>query len=451
MREILIVGGGYAGFYAAWGLEKRLSTAEARITVVDPRPYMTYQPFLPEVTAGSVEARHAAVSLRRHLRRARLIAGTVTAIRHADRTITVRPAEGADYELRYDTLVVTAGAVNRTFPIPGLAQHAIGLKHVEEAVAIRDRLMTAFDQAASLPPGAERRRLLTVTFVGGGFSGVESFGELLSLATAMLKSYPELTSDELSFHLVEARGRILPEVGDKPGAWVVRSLERRGAHVHLDTQIRSLADGHVVLSDGEEFDSALVVWTAGNASNPVVHNHSDLPIDERGLLVVRPDLRVGTDSELVPDAWAAGDDAAVPDLASTVPGAHTVPNAQHAVRQGRRLAKNIVADLRGGRTKNYRHSSLGVVATLGLGRGIFQYKRIVIKGLPAWLMHRGYHVLAVPSWERKIRVLTVWLTAAVFGRDLVSLASVQHPRDAFVTSGDPQRPGESPTSGRTAA
>ncbi|MFE2605717.1 NAD(P)/FAD-dependent oxidoreductase [Streptomyces mirabilis] len=451
MREIVIVGGGYAGFYAAWGLEKRLGTAEARITVVDPRPYMTYQPFLPEVTAGSVEARHAAVSLRRHLRRARLIAGTVTAIRHADRTITVRPANGADYELRYDTIVVTAGAVTRTFPIPGLAQHAIGLKHVEEAVAIRDRLMTAFDQAASLPPGAERRRLLTVTFVGGGFSGVEGFGELLSLATAMLKSYPELSSDELSFHLVEARGRILPEVGDKPGAWVVRSLERRGAHVHLNTQIHSLADGHVVLSNGEEFDSALVVWTAGNASNPVVHNHSDLPIDERGLLVVRPDLRVGTDSELVADAWAAGDDAAVPDLASTVPGAHTVPNAQHAVRQGRLLAKNIVADLRGRRIKNYRHSSLGVVATLGLGRGIFQYKRIVIKGLPAWLMHRGYHVLAVPSWERKIRVLTVWLTAAVFGRDLVSLASVQHPRDAFVTSGDPQRPGESPTSGRRAA
>ncbi|MER6081040.1 FAD-dependent oxidoreductase [Streptomyces sp. NPDC001833] len=451
MREIVIVGGGYAGFYAAWGLEKRLSAAEARVTVVDPRPYMTYQPFLPEVTAGSVEARHAAVSLRRHLRRARLIAGTVTAIRHADRTVTVRPADGAEYELRYDTLVVTAGAVTRTFPIPGLAQHAIGLKHVEEAVAIRDRLMTAFDQAASLPPGAERRRLLTVTFVGGGFSGVEGFGELLSLATAMLKSYPELSADELSFHLVEARGRILPEVGDKPGAWVVRSLERRGAHVHLDTQIRSLADGRVVLSDGEEFDSALVVWTAGNASNPVVHNHSDLPIDERGLLVVRPDLRVGTGSEPVPDAWAAGDDAAVPDLASTVPGAHTVPNAQHAVRQGRRLAKNIVADLRGRRIKNYRHSSLGVVATLGLGRGIFQYKRIVIKGLPAWLMHRGYHVLAVPSWERKIRVLTVWLTAAVFGRDLVSLASVQHPRDAFVTSGDPQRAGESPTSGRTAA
>jgi NADH dehydrogenase len=122
-----------------------------------------------------------------------------------------------------------------------------------------------------------------------------------------------------------------------------------------------------------------------------------------------------------------------------VPGAHTVPNAQHAVRQAKRLAKNIVASLRGGRIRPYRHDSLGAVATLGLGRGIFQYKRIVIKGLPAWLMHRGYHVLAVPTWERKVRVLVIWLTATLFGRDIVSLLSVQHPRDAFITGGDPER------------
>ncbi|WP_351231554.1 FAD-dependent oxidoreductase [Streptomyces sp. NPDC002133] len=451
MREILIVGGGHAGFYTAWGLEKALRTDEARVTIVDPRPYMTYQPFLPEVTAGSIEARHAAVSMRRHLRSTRLIAGTVTEIRNADRTVTVRPVNGADYELRYDILVVTAGAVTRTFPIPGLAQQAIGLKHVEEAVAIRDRLLTAFDQAASLPPGAERQKLLTVTFVGGGFSGVEGFGELLSLAAAMLKSYPELKFEGLSFHLVEARNRILPEVSDKPGAWVARSLERRGAHVHLNSQLISAEDGHVVLSSGEAFDSALIVWTAGNASNPVVHNHTDLPVDERGLLVARADLRVGTDSDPVPDVWAAGDDAAVPDLASPGAGARTVPNAQHAVRQGKRLAKNITASLRGGKVRDYRHSGLGVVATLGLGRGIFQYKGIVIKGFPAWLMHRGYHVLAVPTWERKVRVLTVWLTAALFGRDLVSLAAVQHPRDAFVTSGNPWRPDKTRVNDHTAA
>ncbi|AZM48388.1 NADH dehydrogenase FAD-containing subunit [Streptomyces sp. WAC 06738] len=438
MREIVIVGGGYAGFYTAWRLQKKLRKGEARVTIVDPRPYMTYQPFLPEVTAGSIEARHAAVSLRRHLRGTRVIAGTVTEIHHADHTVTVRPEHDEDYPLSYDILVVTAGAVTRTFPIPGIAEHAIGLKHVEEAVAIRDRLLTAFDRAASLPPGPQRRALLTFTFVGGGFSGVEGFGELLSLAKATLRSYPELSADELSFHLVEARGRILPEVTDKPGAWVVRSLEKRGARVHLNTQVESAKDGHLVLSDGEEFDSALIVWTAGNASNPVVHNHTDLPVDARGLLLTRADLRVGTDSEPLADVWAAGDDAAIPDLASHAPGALTMPNAQHAVRQGKRLAKNIVAGLRGRSARPYRHGSLGAVATLGMGRGIFQYKRIVIKGFPAWLMHRGYHVLAVPTWERKIRVLAVWLTAALFGRDIVSLQSVQHPRDAFVTGSDPE-------------
>ncbi|MGY1549032.1 NAD(P)/FAD-dependent oxidoreductase [Streptomyces sp. MN6] len=451
MREIVIVGGGYAGFYTAWGLEKKLRRGEARVTVVDPRPYMTYQPFLPEVAAGSVEARHAAVSLRRHLRRTQLIAGRVTDIRHADRTVTVQPADGPERTLSYDILVVTAGAVTRTFPVPGVAEEAIGLKHVEEAVAVRDRLLTALDQAAALPPGPERRKLLTVTFVGGGFSGVEGFGELLSLGTALLKRYPELSFEKLSFHLVEARDRILPEVSDGPGAWVVRSLRRRGAQVHLGTRLVSARGGHVVLSSGEEFDSGLIVWTAGNASNPVVRNHTDLPVDDRGLLMVRADLRVGTGSEPMPDVWAAGDDASVPDLASPVPGARTVPNAQHAVRQGRLLARNIVASLRGGRLRDYRHSSLGVVATLGLGRGIFQYKGIVVKGLPAWLMHRGYHVLAIPTWERKVRVLAIWLTAAVFGRDLVSLASVQHPRDAFVTGDRSQYPVELPVSGSEAA
>ncbi|MFG3142123.1 NAD(P)/FAD-dependent oxidoreductase [Streptomyces sp. NPDC048211] len=439
MREILIVGGGYAGFYAAWGLEKKLGRGEARVTVVDPRPYMTYQPFLPEVLAGSVEARHAAVSLRRHLHRTRLIAGTVTEIRNSARTVTVRPETGPDYELAYDILVVTAGAVTRTFPIPGISEEAFGLKHVEEAVAIRDRLLASFDVAATLPRGPERSRLLTVTFVGGGFSGVEGFGELLSLATVLLKHYPELDAAELSFHLVEARGRILPEVSDEPGAWVVRALEKRGARVHLNTQMVSAAGGHVVLSNGEELDSGLIVWAAGNASNPIIHNHTDLPVDERGLLVVRADLRVGTESETVADVWAAGDDASVPDLAVGRPGAHTVPNAQHAVRQGKLLAKNILAALRGRPTRDYVHHSLGVVATLGLGRGIFQYKRLVIKGFPAWLMHRGYHVLAVPTWERKVRVLAVWITAAFYGRDIVSLAAVQRPREAFVTKGNPRR------------
>lgn len=437
MKNILIVGGGYAGFYTAWNLEKRLRDKQARITLVEPRPYMTYQPFLPEVLAGSVEARHVAVSLRSHLRRTTVIPGRVTSISHAEKHVLVEMPDGSSQRRDYDIIVVTAGAVSRVFPIDGISEHAIGLKTVEEAVAVRDQLLTAFEAAAALPPGPERRRLLTATVVGGGFSGVEAFGEMLALASSLLKSYPELRFSELSFHLVEANERILPEVTDEPGRWVVEHLTQRGGIVHLNTQLVSATGGEVRLSTGERYASNILVWAAGNASNPVVASHTDLPIDARGLLITRPDLRIGTADRIIEDAWAAGDNAAIPDLTSPIAGARTVPNAQHAVRQGRLLAKNIAAALRGELPREYAHHSLGVVATLGLGHGVFQYKGIVIKGLLAWLMHRGYHVLAVPTWERKSRVLALWVVAFLFGRDIVSLQSVQQPRGAFLEAVPP--------------
>jgi len=431
MRRIVIVGGGYAGFYTAWNLEKRLRHGEAEVVVIDPLPYMTYQPFLPEVMAGSVEPRHALVSLRRHLHHTELLSARVTRIDHARKTVTVQPAVGDDYDLDYDIVVVTAGAVTRTFPIPGVQSEAIGLKTIEEAVAVRDRLLANFDRAAALEPGPERRRLLTATFVGGGFAGVEGFGELLSLASALLDSYPELGFDELDFRLVEAQGRILPEVSEKTGRWVVDSLEDRGGRVHLNTQLVSALDGHVVLSTGEEFDSDLIVWTAGTAANPVVARHTDLPVDDRGRLVVGADLRVREAGEIVVDAWGAGDNAAVPDVSRNAARSTTVPNAQHAVRQGKRLAKNLAANLRGELPRDYVHANLGVVATLGLYTGVFQSGPFVVKGFIAWIMHRGYHVLAVPTWERKVRVLAAWLLSFVLGRDIVSLEQTQHPRDAF--------------------
>jgi NADH:quinone reductase (non-electrogenic) len=438
LKRIVIVGGGYAGFYTAWRLEKRLRRGEAAVTVVDHTPYMTYQPFLPEVAAGSIEARHAIVPLRRHLRRTRLVNGRATRIDHAEHTVHVRLADGSETAFEYDEVVVTAGAVTRVFPVPGVRDAAIGMKHIEEAVAIRDAVLTAFDEAASLPPGPERQRRLTVTFIGGGFAGVEGFGEVFSLARALVRKHPEITVDELDFHLVDASDRILPEVTRPAGDRVRRHLERRGASVHLATTVTSAVDGRVQLSTGETFDSGLVVWTAGIAANPVVSSHTDLPINERGLVVVRADLRVGTPEQPVEHAWAAGDDAAVPDLSLGV-GAYTVPNAQHAVRQGKRLAKNLLAVLRGREPKPYRHRSLGVIATLGLGEGIFQSGPITFTGLPAWLVHRGYHVLAMPTWERKLRVATGWLGALVLGRDIATLQSVQHPRDAFREDADHRR------------
>ncbi|MDH2445428.1 FAD-dependent oxidoreductase [Amnibacterium sp. CER49] len=440
MPRILIVGGGYAGFYTAWKLEKWLRKDEAEIVVVDPLPYLTYQPFLPEVVGGSVEARHAVVNQRKHLKRAKVITAKVTGIDHAARTATITPEVGEPWQLEYDQIVVTAGSVSRTFPIPGVADLAYGLKTIEEAVAIRDRILTNFDKAANLPPGPERERLLTFVVVGGGFAGIEVFGEMRSLASYLLRYYPQLTFDDTRFHLIEAMGRIMPEVSLPTSHWVLKNYAQRGAEVHLDTQLKSAEGGRIELSTGESFETDVIVWTAGVMASPMLKN-TDLPIEERGRLRVKPDLRVVTaEGEVVPDAWGAGDVAAVPDLTGKGVGGMCVPNAQHAVRQGKLLAQNIAAALRGEGVKDYYHASLGAVAGLGLYEGAFQSGRIAIKGFPAWVMHRGYHGLAIPTWERKLRVIANWVLNFVLGRDIVSLQAVQQPRVAFETYASRPRP-----------
>ena len=431
MPKILIVGGGYAGFYTAWKLEKLLRKGEAEVTIVDPLPYMTYQPFLPEVAAGSIEPRHAVVAHRRHLSKTNVVTAKVTYIDHAKKTATIQPPIGDAYEFEYDIVVVTAGAVSRTFPIPGVADQAIGLKTIEEAVAIRDRVLTNFDKAATLPAGPERDRLLTFVVVGGGFAGIEVFAELRSFASALLKNYPQIAFEDTHFHLIEAMGRIMPEVSLPTSHWVIKNLAQRGAEIHLDTQLASAVDGVIELSTGEKFETDLIVWTAGVMANPTIVRHTDLPIEERGRLRVRADLRVGSEDEIIKDAWGAGDVSAVPDLTGGGVGGFCVPNAQHAVRQGKLLAKNIIADLRGELPRQYFHKNLGAVAGLGLGTGVFQSGKLAIKGLPAWFAHRGYHGLAMPSWERKWRVLWGWWNNFWLGRDIVSLAATQHPRAVF--------------------
>lgn len=431
MPRILIVGGGYAGFYTALKLEKHLRRGEAEVVMVDPLPYMTYQPFLPEVAAGSIEPRHAVVSHRRHLKRTTVITARVTGINHAAKTATITPEIGEPYELDYDHVVVTAGSVSRTFPIPGVADQAIGMKSIEEAVAVRDRLIDNFHRAALLPAGPERDRLLTVVVVGGGFAGIETFAELRSLASSLLEQYPGLTIDDTQFHLIEAMGRIMPEVSLKTSHWVLKNLAQRAATVHLDTQLTSAVDGRIELSTGETFESDLIIWTAGVMANPVVRN-TDLPVEERGRLRAQAELRVIDETgAVVEGAWAAGDVAAVPDLTGGGVGGFCVPNAQHAVRQGKQLAKNLAAALRGEAPKQYIHQNLGAVAGLGLWVGVYQWRNLAIKGWIAWIMHRGYHGLAVPMWERKLRVFSGWIGHFFLGRDMVSLAARETPKAYF--------------------
>jgi NADH dehydrogenase len=236
----------------------------------------------------------------------------------------------------------------------------------------------------------------------------------------------------VKFHLIEAMGRIMPEVSQKTSEWVLSDLDRRGAKVHLNTQLVSAADGVIELSTGEKFESDVIVWTAGVMASPFVKN-TDLPLDERGRVTALPTLQVAKEGVVVDSAWTAGDVSAVPDLSGGGVGGFCVPNAQHAVRQAKLLAANIVANLREEGVTEYNHKNLGAVAGLGLYNGVFQSGNIVLKGFLAWCAHRVYHGLAMPMFERKHRVIVGWVNNFIFKRDIVSVSATKDPRLAFET------------------
>ncbi len=425
--RILIVGGGYVGLYTALRLQRKLSRGAAEIIVVDPQSHMTYQPFLPEAAAGSIEPRHVVVALRPVLKHCTVVTGAVTRIQHKAHKATVQPPAGPAYDIPYDIVVVAPGSVARTLPIPGLAERGIGFKNVGEAIYLRNQVLSQLDAAASTIDPAIRRRALTFTFVGGGYAGIEAFAELEDMASyAVKKYYPQLRADEMRWVLVEASSRILPEVSLVLAAYTVDQLLHRGMEVRLNTRLESMVEGHVVLNDGDAYDCDTVVWTAGVKPNPLLRN-TDLRLDSKGRIDCEASLRVRGQT----DAWSAGDCAAVPDLTVSDLGARTAPSAQHAVRQAKVLADNIISVLRGGAPSPYLHKNAGSVASLGLYKGVAQIYGVKLKGIIAWFLHRTYHVSRVPTLNRKIRVLADWTLALFFRREVTSLGQIQDPRREF--------------------
>ncbi|MET9867811.1 NAD(P)/FAD-dependent oxidoreductase [Streptomyces sp. NPDC006386] len=433
--RILVVGGGYVGMYTALRLQRRLKRelqrGEVEITVVTPDPYMTYQPFLPEAAAGAISPRHVVVPLRRVLDRCHIVIGEATAVDHVQRIATITTLateeEGTGGQrLPYDQLVLAPGSVSRTLPVPGLADHGIGFKTVEEAIGLRNHVIEQMDIASSTRDPAIRDAALTFVFVGGGFAGVEALGELEDMARYAARYYHNVQPEDMKWILVEASDRILPEVGEEMGRYTVTELRRRNIDVRLRTRLESCADRVAVLSDGARFPTRTVVWTAGVKPHPVLAA-TDLPRNDRGRLRCTPELSI----EGTTRAWAAGDAAAVPDVTAGEPGRECAPNAQHAVRQARVLADNIVHTLRGEPLETYGHAYAGSVASLGLHKGVAHVYGRKLKGYPAWFMHRAYHLSRVPTFNRKARVLAEWALAGLFKREIVSLGSLEHPRAEF--------------------
>ncbi len=425
-KRVLIVGGGYVGLYAALRMQRDLARAGHRLTLVNQENFMQYQPFLPEVASGNIEPRHVVVPLRQVLRKTTIVVGEVERIDHDARVAFVRTPNGESLEIPYDVLVLGAGSRSRVLPVPGLADRAVGFKTVAEAIFLRNQVLSRLDAASEEPDEKRRAAALAFVFVGAGYAGVEAMAELEDLARSALRYYPDLAQSELRWVLVEATSRILPELGERLAKYVRRHLASRGIEVLTTTTLESAGDGLIRLSNGMTFPADTLVWTAGVKPEPL-GSSSGFPVDDKGRVVVDEFLRVSG----LEDAWAAGDNAAVPDLST---GGISPPTAQHALRQAKRLGGNVLASLEGRPLEPFRWRNLGQLCSLGRYKGAATVMGLRIKGFPAWFLHRSYHLLMMPTLNRRVRIVMDWTVGLVFPRDVVQLGSLSRPRDAFRTA-----------------
>jgi NADH dehydrogenase len=421
-KRILVVGAGFGGLYAAMGLRRAVEHGH-RVTVVNPENFMQYQPFLPEVASGTIDPRAVVVPLRRVLRHCEVVIGEVERVDHDERTARVRLADGRRVATRYDVVVLAPGSWARVLPIPGLAEHGVGFKTVQEAIWLRNHVLSRLDVAAAPDDPKRRRAAMTFVFVGGGYAGVEALGELEDLARDALESYPGLRPDQMRWTLVEAAGSILPEIDSGLAEYALERLRARGIEVLLHTLLESAEGGTLRLSGGQVFRSDTLVWTAGVKPSPLASG-SGFPVDDSGRVRTDAYLRV----EGVEDAWASGDAAAVPDRLA---GGLMPPTAQHGMRQGKRLASNLVAVLEGRTPEPFDYRGIGAVVSLGRYKGVAVIRGIRLRGFPAWFAHRSYHLYAMPTLTRKVKIAADWTVALLFPRDLAQLGSLEHPREPF--------------------
>jgi NADH dehydrogenase len=419
--NIVIAGGGFGGLEAARRLERRLPHNSAQVTLVSDQNFMLYTPLLPGAAAGTLEPRHAVVPLREQLSNTHLRLGAVTGADPEAKQLHVTTGDGREQLLPYDHLIVAVGSVSRTLPIPGLAEHAVGMKTLPEAIALRNRLLQSLEVAEGIDDPQARSEWLTFVFVGAGYAGLEGLAELQDFATDLLDSYPRCRDQGVRFVLVEARDRVMPEIPESLADFAVRELKARGIEIRTGTTIDAMTQRSATLAGGEVLPTRTVVWTAGVKPSPVV-KRLGLPLDERsGRIVVDRALRV----KGVEGVWAIGDAAHVPDplqLDRPAP-----PTAQHAIRQGRKVAENITLALSGRKPRQFTYKTLGVFVDLGRGKAVASTAGLRWRGAPAWFLARTYHLGSMPGTKRKIRLVADWTVGLFFGRDGSELGRLGHP------------------------
>ena len=404
----VVVGGGYAGSYVARCLGKRGAT------IVNPQNSMLFSALLPEAASGTLEPRHVVVPLRAMCPHAELVLGQATTLDFERHRVQVESLEGL-VNIRYEDLVLAVGSISRALPIPGLADHALGFKDLADAIQLRNHVLQRLEAADVAPNETHRQRELSFVFIGAGYAGVEALAELADLVRDAIRYYPALRHAPQRWVLVDAAPKILPEIPTRLGEYAARQLVKRGVEIHVDTTLESVDAGAATLSSGERILTHTLVWTAGVKASPELGRFG-LPLDERGRVKVDETLRVEGHEHV----WALGDDAAVPNRAT--PGEVDPPTQQHALRQARRLAKNIA-----GEPKAYSYKMLGQVATLGRYKGIADVLGLRFTGFLGWFITRTYHLYQLPLFSRKLRVVADWTTSLFFRRDIAELSMLGHP------------------------
>ncbi len=411
-QRVVILGGGFAGTTAARAFERRASRDEVSVTLVDRDNYTLFTPMLPEVSSGAVEPRHIAPPLRALLRKTQFQMGEVDGIDFERRRVTIRNDKvGRSTELPYEQLVFALGAVASTHGVPGADSHTLALKTMDDAIAMRDATIRSLEAAATLSDDAARRAFLTFVVVGGGFTGVEAAGELRGFLRAAARFYPH--GDEVHVVLVAGKARLLPQLPAALGAAAEKMLAARGVEIVFDDEAAAVDAGGVTLSSGKRYESKTIVWSAGVATPPLVA-HLDVEHSKDHAIVVRSDFSVPSR----PGVWALGDCAQVPK-----PGGGSYPQtAQHAVREGSVLARNVLASLRGRKTKPFAYKTLGMMASIGRREGLADLGgRITLTGMPAWFLWRAYYLSRLPGRFRKTRVAIDWALSLLFPSDIASV------------------------------
>ena len=405
--------------YTARRLERRLPADAAEIYLVNPENYMLYTPLLPEAAAGTIEPRHVVVPLRQALRRTRVRVGNVTAVDLERRTCDYVTAGGSERTLGWDRLVVALGSVSRMFPVPGLAEHAVGFKTLAEAIHLRNHVLEQLELADATEDPEERTARLGFVVVGAGYAGTELIAELQALVRRALRLYPGLRQSDTRWVLADMAPKVLPELGGRLSEAALQVLRERGIEIRLGTTLEQVGPDWVRFTGGEWMPATTVVWTAGVTPDPLA-GKLGLATDERGRIVVDEGLAVpGRD-----DVFAVGDVAAVP-LARK--GGTAPPTAQHALRQAKVCGDNVATSLGHGKRRRFAFSGLGLLVNLSENYGVGKVLGVPVSGWIGWMVTRTYHWFALPTWTRRLRVALDWAVAAAFPRDVAELGSLGHP------------------------